>query len=217
MDQPIQKYWQLRLRALQENLIKNHFEAYLVDNAEAARRLVLEELLAKSDIRTIAFGGSMTLTESGIYAGLLAQTRWALIDTFEKAISPEAKQERRRNALHADAFITGTNAVTEKGQLVNLDMIGNRVAALAFGPRLVIVLLGRNKLVADLPAAMTRIKQYAAPANALRLDKHTPCAQTGRCQECNTPDRICNSWSITEKSFPKGRIKVVLINRDLGL
>ncbi len=217
MDQPVHHYWQLRLQALQDHLNKNHFETYLADTIEVARKLVLEQILPHQEIRSIAFGGSTTLTSSGIYAALLTQSRWPIIDTFEKEISLEAKHERRRQALLADVFITGTNAVTESGQLVNLDMIGNRVAALTFGPRLVIVLVGRNKIVADLPAAMTRIKSYAAPANALRLDKRTPCAQKGRCQECSGPDRICNYWSIIEKSFPKGRIKVILINQDSGL
>jgi hypothetical protein len=96
-------------------------------------------------------------------------------------------------------------------------MIGNRVAGITFGPQSVIILVGRNKIVTDLDEAMFRIKNYAAPANAMRLDKRTPCAETSYCQECNTPDRICNSWTITEKSFPKGRIKIVLINEDLGL
>jgi hypothetical protein len=96
-------------------------------------------------------------------------------------------------------------------------MIGNRVGTLTFGPKVVIVMIGRNKLVSDLDPAMTRIRQYAAPANVLKLDKKTPCAKTGRCHDCSTPDRICNYWTVTEKSFPKGRIKVILINQDLGL
>jgi hypothetical protein len=96
-------------------------------------------------------------------------------------------------------------------------MIGNQVGALTFGPKVVIVMTGRNKLAADLHAAMTRIKQYAAPANVLRLDKKTPCAKTGRCHDCSTPDRICNHWTAIEKSFPEGRIKVKLINQDVGL
>jgi L-lactate utilization protein LutB len=217
MDQPVNHYWQLRLHALQENLIKNHFDAYVAADTDAARKLLLEQLLPQFNIRSISFGGSMTLTGSGIYTALLAQTHWPVIDTFEKDISPEAKHEQRRQALLADLFITGTNAVTDNGQLVNLDMIGNRVAAVTFGPRLVVILVGRNKIVADVPAAMAHIKRYTAPTNALRLDKRTPCAQTGRCQECNSPDRICNHWTITEKSFPKGRIKVILINQDLGL
>jgi hypothetical protein len=96
-------------------------------------------------------------------------------------------------------------------------MIGNRVAAITFGPRHVIVLVGRNKIVTDLGDAMFRIKNYAAPTNAMRLDKNTPCAKTSFCEDCKSPDRICNAWTITEKSFPKGRVKVVLINEDLGL
>jgi hypothetical protein len=96
-------------------------------------------------------------------------------------------------------------------------MIGNRIGALTFGPRWVIILVGRNKLVANLDDAMYRIKNYVAPANSMRLDKKTPCVKTSFCEECNSPDRICNTWTITEKSFPKGRVKIVLINEDLGL
>jgi len=116
-----------------------------------------------------------------------------------------------------DLFITGTNAVTRSGELVNLDMIGNRVSGITFGPRNVVVMVGRNKVVEDLEAAIERIKDYAAPVNAMRLNKKTPCAKTGVCEECKSPERICNSWTITQKSFPKGRIKVVLINENLGL
>ena len=124
--------------------------------------------------------------------------------------------ERRRQALLVDLFITSTNAVTESGQLVNLDMIGNRIGGITFGPINVIILVGRNKIVADLKEAIFRVKNYVAPANAMRLDKKTPCVKTAYCEECKSPDRICNTWTITEKSFPKGRVKVVLINQDLG-
>jgi hypothetical protein len=96
-------------------------------------------------------------------------------------------------------------------------MTGNRVAGITFGPRHVVILVGRNKIVPDLEAAMVRIKEYAAPANAMRLDKKVPCVKTAVCEECNAPDRICNTWTITQKSFPKGRVKVVLINESLGL
>jgi hypothetical protein len=116
-----------------------------------------------------------------------------------------------------DLYLTGTNAVTEDGQLVNLDMIGNRVAAITFGPRKVVVVVGRNKVVPDLETAMYRIKDYAAPANTMRLDMKTPCVKTSVCADCSSPARICNYWTITEKSFPKHRIAVILINEDLGL
>jgi hypothetical protein len=96
-------------------------------------------------------------------------------------------------------------------------MLGNRVASLTFGPRNVIVLVSINKIVPDLEDAMFRIKNYAAPINAARLDKKTPCVKTAFCEECKSPDRICNTWTITEKSFPKGRVKIVLIKESLGL
>jgi MinD superfamily P-loop ATPase len=101
--------------------------------------------------------------------------------------------------------------------LVNLDMMGNRVGALTFGPKHVVIMVGRNKIVSDLDEAMWRIKNYVAPTNAMRLDKKTPGVKTSYCEDCKSPDRICNTWTITEKSYPKGRVKVVLINEDLGL
>jgi hypothetical protein len=138
------------------------------------------------------------------------------INPFEKGLSEEEMYERGRQALLSDLFFTGTNALTETGILVNLDGWGNRVAALAFGPKYVIVTVGRNKIVPELDDAMYRIKNYAAPVNAMRFDVKTPCVKTSFCADCKSPDRICTAWTITEKSFPKGRIKVILINQDLG-
>ncbi len=217
MDKPVRYYWQLRLQTLKKSLEKNNFEAHIVSDAQEARVLALDSIIPGCAPQSISWGGSMTYTTSGLYKALKERTDLKVIDTFDKNISAAETLERRRQALLADLFITGSNAITEKGQLVNLDMIGNRVAALTFGPRNVIVMVGRNKIVTDLTAAMDRIKKYAAPANVLRLDKQNPCAKTGKCQNCNTPDRICNSWVITEKSFPQDRIKVILINQDLGL
>lgn len=159
----------------------------------------------------------MTFVQSGLYKELKDSAGIEVIDTYEQGLEPADMIERRRRALLVDLFFTGTNAVTETGKLVNLDMIGNRVAGITFGPRNVVIMVGRNKVVPDLEDAMLRIKNYAAPANAMRLDKKTPCVKTGYCEECRSPDRICNNWTITEKSFPKGRIRVVLINEDLGL
>ena len=137
-------------------------------------------------------------------------------EPYDKNLSPDETLERRRQSLLVDLYLTGTNAVTESGQLVNLDMIGNRIGGITFGPKHVIILVGRNKISSDLDEALFRVKNYAAPVNTMRLDKKTPCAKTSYCEECKSPDRICNTWTITEKSFPKGRVKVVLINDDLG-
>lgn len=125
-------------------------------------------------------------------------------------------QELRRAALLADLYFTSTNALTEQGQLVNLDAIGNRVGALTYGPRTVVVVAGRNKIVPDLPAAFARVRQVA-PKNAARLKQATPCAVAGRCVDCRSSARICNMWSIIECSNPVGRIQVLLVDEDLGL
>ena len=217
MDQPIENYSKLRLTDLKTALESNNFDVYLAENKQAACETVLKDIIPKLNARTISWGGSMTFIDTGLYAQLKENPDLEVLDTFDKKITAEEMLERRRQALLVDLFITGTNAVTETGQLVNLDMIGNRIGALTFGPKWVIVLVGRNKIAADLDEAMFRVKNYVAPVNSMRLDKKTPCVKTSYCQECKSPDRICNTWTITEKSFPKGRVKVVLINEDLGL
>ena len=217
MDQPIENYNKMRLADLKTALESNNFDVYLAENKEAACKTVLEDIIPKLNPQTISWGGSMTVIASGLYHQLKENPDLEVLDTLDKKVPAEEMMERRRQALLVDLFITGTNAITESGQLVNLDMTGNRIGALTFGPKWVILLVGRNKIVADLDEAMFRIKNYAAPVNSMRLDKKTPCVKTSYCQECKSPDRICNTWTITEKSFPKERVKVVLINEDLGL
>ncbi len=217
MDRPIEHYWGLRLARLKEALERNQFEVFMADTAVDAGHLVLQKILPKTGARRISWGGSMTFIATGLYDALKGTPNLEIIDTFNKSLTPQEALELRRQALLVDLFITGANAVTETGELVNLDMTGNRVAAITFGPRHVVVMIGRNKIVPDLEAAMVRIKEYAAPANAMRLDKKTPCAKSSVCEECQSPDRICNTYTITQKSYPKGRIKVVLINESLGL
>ncbi len=216
MENPIQNYWTLRLETLKEALEENNFEVFIADTPEAVNGIVLDQILPKLDVKTLSWGGSVSFVQTGLYPKLRDDGRFTVIDTYDKSVSPEEHLERRRQSLLTDLFITGTNAVTEDGMLVNLDMIGNRVAGITFGPKNVIIIVGRNKLVPDLDDAIGRIKDYAAPVNTMRLDKKTPCVKTGQCEDCKSPDRICNSWTITEKSFPKGRIKVILVNADMG-
>ncbi|MBT8366911.1 MAG: lactate utilization protein [Deltaproteobacteria bacterium] len=218
MDKPIDNYWRLRLADLKTALESNNFDVYQADDRQAACKIVLEDIIPKLGAKSVSWGGSMTFqVAAGLYDQLKDNHELNVLDTYNKKISNEELLERRRQALLVDLFITGTNAITESGQLVNLDMIGNRIGALTFGPKWVIILVGRNKLVANLDDALYRIKNYVAPANSMRLDKKTPCVKTSFCEECKSSDRICNTWTITEKSFPKGRVKVVLINEDLGL
>lgn len=217
MQAPIEAYYAKRLGEVAEALRGNHFQVHIVPDAEAARTLVLTDILPASGARTVSYGGSGTLVSTGLPEALAGRPDISVIDTFDKTLTPEDAYERRRQSLLADLYLTGTNAVTEDGTLVNLDMIGNRACAIAFGPKRVVVLVGRNKIVPDLNAAMGRIKEYAAPLNAMRLSKKTPCVSTSHCEDCGSPERICNVWTITEKSFPRGRITVVCINQDLGL
>ncbi len=217
MDKPIEVYWKIRLNDTKEQLEANNFEVFIADDMSHAKTIVLEKLIPQLKPQRISWGGSMTFVASGLYQILKDAQDMEVVDTFDKSLSPSESMERRRASLLTDLFITGTNAITEDGQLVNLDMIGNRVGALTFGPRHVIVMVGRNKIVPDIEDAMARIKDFVAPANAMRLDKKTPCTKTAFCHECNSPDRICNTWTITEKSFPKHRVKIVLINEVMGL
>ncbi len=216
MDKPIDKYWRIRLTDLKEALDANNFETYIADDSAEAKTIVLEKILPATAPKSVSWGGSMTLISTGLYDELKNNSALNVLDTFDKNLSPEDSLERRRQSLLVDLYLTGSNAVTEAGQLVNLDMIGNRVGAITFGPKNVVILVGRNKIVASLDEALFRVKNYAAPVNTMRLNKKTPCVKTSYCEECKSPDRICNYWAITEKSFPKGRIKVVLINQVLG-
>ncbi len=213
---PVQTYWDIKLGEIKETFEDNGYTTHVAKSSKAAASLVLDKILPKLKPSSISFGGSMTVVDSGLYDQVKKIKQAKVIDTYDTNPSMEERIERRRQALLTDVFITSANAITEEGELVNLDGTGNRVAAMAFGPRNVIVLVGRNKLCVDLDAAVSRIKEYAAPVNAMRLKRKTPCAVTGKCADCSSKDRICSVWSITEKSSPKGRIHVILINEDLG-
>jgi len=217
MEKPVEAYWQIRLKEVATALQENNFEVYRAADLAIARKIVMEQILPSTEAKSVSWGGSMTLVASGIVDAIKNTPGLEILDTSDSTLTPEENLALRRKSLLVDLFICGTNAVTEEGVLVNLDMIGNRVGAINFGARNVIILVGRNKIVPDLDCAMFRIKNYAAPANAMRLNKKTPCTKTSYCEECKSPDRVCNVWSITEKSFPKGRIRVILINQDLGL
>lgn len=216
MEKPIETYWIKRLDALKEKLEANRFDVFIADNAVEAGKIVQQEILLKIGAKSVSWGGSKTLVETNLVGVFESNPDIKVVDAFEKNISREESIERRRQAFLVDLYLTGANAITEEGQLVNLDRTGNRVAALTFGPRHVVVFAGRNKIVPDLNAAMSRVKRFAAPVNAMRLGKKTPCVKTAFCDDCNGVDRVCVSWTITEKSQPRGRIKVVLINQELG-
>jgi len=213
---PVTTYWQGKLESVKQTLEGNKFAVWIAQDMESARSVFWDTIFPQVAPSSVSFGGSMTVVGSGLHEELLNRADLETIDTYDTSLTPEETIERRRRSLLVDLFITGTNAVTQEGHLVNLDGLGNRVAALTFGPKHVVLLIGRNKVVPGLSEAHSRIKDYAAPANTVRLEKNTPCAKSMQCEDCNSPERICNTWAITEKSFIPQRIKIILINQDLG-
>ena len=202
------------LQALQ----KNKFHAYSAESPQEANRIFFEKILPTLQVRTYSWGDSMTMRATGVLEDLEKNPDRIPITTFDPSYSQTQKTYWRKQALLADLFLTGSNALTQKGQLVNLDMIGNRIGGINFGPENVVIFAGINKIVPDIEAAIHRIRTIAAPKNAARHSGfHTPCIKTGACMDCQSSDRICNSWLITEKSYPKGRISVILIKQELGL
>lgn len=205
-----------RNRKLGESLVKalkaRHFEAcYCTDIEEAKQKLI--EWIPQED--TVAWGGSQTLVEIGAQE-MLRDRGQVLIDR-DTAKTPEERNTLMRQALTADTFLMSSNAITEDGQLVNMDGNGNRAAALVYGPRQVIVVAGLNKIAKDLDAAIARVRGTAAPTNAQRFNINTPCKITGVCADCKSPDCICANMVITRLSKPAGKIKVILIGETLGM
>jgi hypothetical protein len=160
--------------------------------------------------------GSMSSVEMGLWEAVRAIPRVEVIDPYRPELSPEEGLDERRRGLSADIMISSTNAITLNGILVNLDGMGNRIAAMAFGPRKVILVVGMNKVAPDLDTAIKRVKHYASPLNSLRLNLPNPCTETGLCSDCHTPSRICNMWSIIEGHAVKNRIHVKLVGEPLG-
>ena len=211
-------FWLKRLEKCAEALSSNNFSVHIADRVSDAEEIFRQEIISGIRVASASWGDSMSLKQSGILEYLKSLPEVDFIDTFEPGIPREEILERRRQALLVDLFLTGSNAVTEDGCLVNLDMVGNRVGGLTFGPHHVVLVVGRNKIVEDVEAGMDRIRRFAAPMNAIRHEGwKTPCVKTSYCMDCQSPQRICNTWTITQKSYPKGRIRVILVNEDLGL
>lgn len=191
---------------------KRQFDAYYCSTAEEAVEKVLE-LIPAGDV--VSWGGVATADQLGI-KDRLRQRNQPLIDR-DTAKTPDERMDMLRQALTCDTFLMSSNAISEDGQLVNIDGIGNRVAALCFGPRQVIVVAGMNKVAGDLDSAMARARHIAAPANVQRFDVKTPCSVTGQCGDCTSPDCCCAQIVTTRFSKIPGRIKVVLVGEELGL
>lgn len=193
-----------------ENFNKRGFEAYYCPTKEDALAKAIS-LIPEEHV--VSWGGSVSINDIGLRLYVLEHRQVIDRDT---AKTPEERQELLRKALLCDTYIMGTNAATEDGQLYNIDGTGNRVAALIFGPKQVIVIVGMNKVDPTLETAISRARTVASPMNMQRFSKKTPCAVTGMCADCLSPDSICNQMVRTRRCAPAGRIKVILVGENVG-
>lgn len=205
------KLHELRLNATAKALEGNGFKAYVVPDRVVAKELILN-LIPEGSV--VGIGGSVTIREIGVIEEL-ERRGFKVVHHWVK-VSPEESLELRRKALTSDVYLCSSNAVTLDGKLVNIDALGNRVAAMVFGPKRVIVVVGRNKLVRDVEEGISRAKNVAAVANALRLNYKTPCTTLGYCVDCKSPERSCNITTIIERKPTATDVHVVLVNEDLG-
>lgn len=213
MDAHQIKYREKLAEHLIKHLTKRRMAASFAPTAAQAREEIVAMIPAGA---TVGRCGSMSLVEMGLWQALAQKPGVEVIDPFLPGLRPEEVYALRRQSLLADYMITSTNALTMDGKLVNLDATGNRVAGLCFGPEKVIVVAGMNKVTPDLESALARVKNHAAPINAMRAGMATPCVEDGICHNCKSPSRICNMWSIIEGYIIENRIHVKLVGEDLG-
>ena len=212
-----------RLEKTLKSLEKNNITAFYAENKCKALELV-SSFIEKGSV--VSFGGSVTLSEIGIF-DILRNGDYKLLDRNAEGNSPEDIQKIYRDSFNADTYLCSSNAITENGELYNVDGLANRVTALTFGPKQVIVIAGVNKIVRDLDEAVIRVKTIAAPKNCVRLNKDTYCAKCGKClavaegkngmtDGCNSPQRICRNFVVTAKQQNPERMKVIIVGEELG-
>ncbi len=194
-------------------LRKNNFDAQFVAEAKDAAPAVFKMI---PDGVTVGVGGSVTLSQIGFFEEA-AKHAIKLLNPSVQQLSPEEFIRMRREILLADVFLSSSNAVTEDGKLFNIDGTGNRVGGMTFGPKKVILVCGANKIVRDITEAQKKVQERTAPMNAKRLALKTPCAETGECADCASPQRICNIYVVTARKPSRTDVTVLLVGEHLGL
>ena len=212
MATPKQMYYEKRAKILVKNLQSRHFDAYYCADKEEALKKALELI---PEGASVGWGGAMSCEQIGLMKALHAGNYRPIDRSLAK--SPEEREQMMRSMLLADVFLTGANGLSLDGQMVNIDGMGNRVAAIVYGPGSVIVVAGMNKVEDTIEAAVTRARTVAAPSNNQRFDNDNPCSVTGTCGNCKNVSCICNQILITRHCRPAGRIKFILVGEDLGL
>jgi len=191
-------------------LTRKGYTVHSVSTRDEARELALSLIGGGS----VGSGGSMSVAEIGLIEALQKNGNAIYKHSL---VPPEQRTQADRDAVSADWYVCSTNAITKNGELVNTDGIGNRIGAMIWGPHKVLLIIGKNKLAEDLPAAFARVKSEACPKNARRLGLDTPCAHTGVCTDCRSKDRMCRGTTIIE--FPMrhhSEFHLVLVDRELG-
>ena len=204
-------YYEKRAKTLVKNLKSRHFDAYYCADKEDALAKALELI---PEGATVGWGGVMSAHEIGLIEAL-NKGNYKAIDR-DKCKTPEEKAEAAKQSMFADVFLTSANGLSLDGEMVNIDGQGNRVAAIIYGPKTVLVIAGMNKVCDDLESAIQRARTVAAPMNQQRFTSPNPCGVTGICADCKTETCICNHIVITRHSRPVGRIKFILVGEDLG-
>lgn len=213
MTQIHQWYQELQVERTIKALKGNNFDARFFPKASEALEEVWKMIPEGS---TVGYGGSLTLNQIGFIEG--AQKRPVkFLNPFAKGLSPEEGDKIRREIFTADFFLSSSNAITEDGQLFNIDATGNRVGPMIFGPKKVILICGSNKIVKDIEEAQKKVQEWTAPMNVKRLGYKPPCGQTGECSDCSSPERICNAYVILAKKPRRTDISIFIIGEFLGL
>jgi Uncharacterized conserved protein containing a ferredoxin-like domain len=212
MDSSIAYVKEKKIERVIDALIKNNMNGYLVNSKEELIDKIRE--LVKEGSK-VACGGSMTLFETGVIEHLRSD-RYDFLDRYKEGLTGEEIKNIFRQSFLCDAYFASSNAITESGEIYNVDGNGNRVAAILYGPDKVIIVAGINKIVKDLDEAIKRNRAVSAPANAKRLNKATPCARVGYCMDCKSPDRLCREYTVIKSQGNKDRIHVIFLNEELG-
>lgn len=212
MDENVLWYLEKQIERTINSLKKHNMEGYFVQD-ETQLKDLLTNLIAENS--TVGVGDSMTLFETGVIE-FLRNHKVNFLDKYREGITKEEKKEIYIKNFSADTFVCSTNALTQDGELYNIDGNGSRVAPMIYGPKQVLIIAGINKIVKDGSAAEARVRNYAAPLDAKRLGKKTPCTELGYCIDCKSPERICNDFTIIRGQFDKERIKVILVGKQLG-
>ena len=212
MDKNVQWINEKKIERTIVNLEKNNIKAYYAKSDDEIFQTIKDIV---KDGETVSVGGSMTLFETKII-DFLRSGRYNFLDRYKENLTQTDLKEIYRKSFSANTYFASANAITEEGEIFNVDGNGNRVAAILYGPDKVILIVGVNKIVKNIDEAIKRNKDISGPANAKRLNLQTPCSKVGYCMDCESKDRICCEYTVIKRQRNENRIHVIFVNDNLG-